>query len=259
MPAGRPPKVDPGSLYAFAHQFYWDFRRLAEGTVRWRFDKKEYEQLTREIDEEQLIGDEDRERHRKLAENEIRIGQLQPERKEARLQDIAESETFVRRDWYFRVAGIQSRKQVRVPAEGDVIELLLNPNTTSEQIRELCKEAVMDRTITIRSETREVEVSAWPIPAGSSFPSYLSQYAEQYVAALRDARFPSCEISVRPTTRLKQFWFLSRALAGALYGVSTRTAINLVGSMRPEQVFRESRHARPTRRRGKARHIKFRH
>ena len=64
----------------------------------------------------------------------------------------------------------------------------------------------------------KVEVSAWPIPAGSPFPGYLSQYAEQYVEALRDPHFPRCDISTRPTSQLKQFWFLSRSLAGHFSG-----------------------------------------
>ena len=95
---------------------------------------------------------------------------------------------------------------------------------------------------------KRVEVPAWPIPPGSPFPGYLSQYAEQYAQALRDPRFPRCDVSTRPSSQLKQFWFLSRALAGALFGVSTRTAINLVGSLRPEQAFEESRGAKAARR-----------
>jgi hypothetical protein len=97
---------------------------------------------------------------------------------------------------------------------------------------------------------REVnDYPAWPIPAGSTLPTYLSEYAEQYIAALHDRRFPRCDTATRPTNRLKQFWFLSHALAGALYGVTTRTAMNLVGSLRPEEIFQVSRDAKPKRRR----------
>jgi hypothetical protein len=102
----------------------------------------------------------------------------------------------------------------------------------------------MIRTLKLGSETRDVEIPAWPIPVGSTFPGYLAQYAEQYVAALHDPRFPQCNVASRPSTKLKQFWFLSRALAGALFGITTRTAINLVGSLRPEQLFEESRDAK---------------
>jgi hypothetical protein len=38
-------------------------------------------------------------------------------------------------------------------------------------------------------------------------------------------------------------------LAGALYGVSTRTAINLVGSLRPEETAERSRFGKPERKR----------
>lgn len=71
----------------------------------------------------------------------------------------------------------------------------------------------------------------------------LGQYACEFIAARKDTRF--LRSTDRPTSRLKQLWFLSRALAGALYGVGTRTAMNLVGSMRPEQMFEESREGKP--------------
>ena len=90
----------------------------------------------------------------------------------------------------------------------------------------------------------------WPIAAGSVLPMYLSQHAAEFIAAKHDKRFP---LSDRPTSQLKQLWFLSRALAAALYGVKLRTAINLVGSKRPEEVFEESRAAKPLRKR--ARHL----
>jgi len=138
--------------------------------------------------------------------------------------------------------------------------VLLDPNTTPEQLRELCKAALMTRLVEVEPGiVKEVEVPAWPIPAGSQLPTYLSQHAEQYVAALHDPRFPHCDVSRRPSNRLKQFWFLSRALAGALFGVTTRTAINLVGSMRPEQVFHKSRAGKPVRKRKLKRIMSRRH
>jgi hypothetical protein len=72
---------------------------------------------------------------------------------------------------------------------------------------------------------------------------------------LKDPRFPRCDVKLRPTNRLKQFWFLSRALAGAAFGYRTRTSINLVGSLRPEQTFEESHAAKPVRRQRKLRQI----
>jgi hypothetical protein len=208
-------------------------------------------ELTEGLSETQLIDDEDRKRHQQIVDEEIRTGRLEQSRRQERLRDITDSELLVRRDSFRQDAADQARREIRVRGEPDVVNVLLNPNTTPEQIRELCKDAFMSRTIKIGPETREVEVPAWPIPPGSTFPGYLSQYADQYVAALRDPRFPRCDVSTRPSNRLKQFWFLSRALAGALYGVSTRTAINLVGSMRPEQVFHQSREGKRARRKQK--------
>ena len=168
------------------------------------------------------------------------------------IEGLDDARSSVQRDWYLRQAAIEAQKEIKLPGEPDVIEVLLDPNTTPEQIREVCKDAVMPRTVTIGSETRIVEVSAWPIPSGDPFPTYLAQFAEQYVDALSDPRFPRSD---RPSSRLKQFWFLSRALAGALYGVSPRTSINLVGSMRPEKVFDQSRQGKPGRKKRKPNRI----
>jgi hypothetical protein len=249
MAAGRPKKADPGTLYTFAQQFYWDFRRLSEGKVRWRFNEKRYQELLAELDKTPLIDDSDRARHRDIAEQEIARGELDPHKKAERLRDIEDAEVRAREDFYRHEAVLEARDEIRVPGESDVIEVLLNPRTTPQKIRELCKESLMTRLFKIGNDTREVEVPAWPIVVGSTLPTYISEYAEQYVAALNDPRFPSCDVSDRPSSRLKQFWFLSRALAGALYGVRTRTAINLVGSLRPEESFQESRDAKPSRRR----------
>jgi hypothetical protein len=250
MGAGRPKKADPGTLYAIAHQFYWDFRRLSEGTSKWFYDKKKHQQLERQAEEAELqLTEEQEARAVEVAENEIRSGRIQESDKENRIREIEESQLSVTRAILFRDAAEEARRVVPVRAEREVISLLLDPNTTPDQIREVCKDAFMKRTITLGSETREVDFPAWPIPAGSAFPSYLAEYAENYIAALHDPRFPRCDVSRRPTNRLKQFWFLSRALAGALYGVQTRTAVNLVGSLRPEQAFHETRDGKPARKR----------
>ena len=232
-------------MYAFAHQFYWDFRRLAEGTSRRRFDEKKYKQLTKELQGIQLIDDEDRARYRQIVDEEIRTERLKPSRREESIRNFEDSDLLVRRMSYYQEASAKAEKEIRVPGQEDVISVLLDRNTTPEKIRSLCKKAFMTRTFM----GREIEVLAWPLPPGSPLPSYLSQYAEQFVGALRDPRFPTCDVSTRPSTRLKQFWFLSRALAGALYGVSTRTAINLVGSLRPEETAERSRFGKPERKR----------
>lgn len=247
MSAGRPQKADPGTLYAFAHLFYWDFRRLAEGSVRWRRDPLKYKQLTEDLDKMQFIDDEDRIRHEQIVDEEIRSGKLEPSEKETRIRHIADGENTVRRESYRREAMDYARKEIKIPGEKEVVRILLDPETTPDQVRDLCKESSME----LNYQGREIEVSAWPIPPGSTLPTYLAQYAEQHVAALNDPRFPRANTLKRPSTKLKQFWFLSRALAGALYGVSTRTAINLIGSLRPEESLELSGYARPKRKRSK--------
>jgi hypothetical protein len=255
MGAGRPKKADPQRLYVIAQQFYCDFRRLAEGSRRWHHDPKLYQELTANLEELSLVGDGDRARHEYLADEEIRMGRLDASRREEKIQYIADSELWVRRETYRRHAGEAAAREIKIPGEPDVLNVLLDPDKTPAQVRELCKDAFMSTTVEVEPGVmKDVEISAWPTAEGSTLPRYLSQYAEQYVEALRDPRFPSCEVSTRPSTRLKQLWFLSRSLAGALFGVTTRTAVNLVGSMRPEQLFLESRNGKPARRQRKRRH-----
>src|SRR5712692_7970980 len=100
MPAGRPQKADAGSVYAFAHQFYWDFRRLADGTHRWRFDEKKFLQLTTGLENIPRFDDEDRTRHQRIADEEIRTGRLEASRRQERLRDVTDSEMLVRRESY---------------------------------------------------------------------------------------------------------------------------------------------------------------
>lgn len=251
MSAGRPQKADPGSLYSFAHQFYWDFRRLSEGRYRWIVNKRKLEQLQHEAETTpvELIPEEIK-RHERLVDEEIQKGILNPDRRDARLLEMKEAQIRATRDFFQRLVIEDAREEVRTPGEPEVIAALLDRQTTPDRLRELCKDSVMTRTMDVQPGlTKEVEVPAWPLPPGSPFPTYLAQYAEQYVAALNDPRFPSCDASIRPSNQRKQFWFLSRALAGAVFGVSTRTAINLVGSLRPEETFKASRDAKPERKR----------
>ena len=244
MPAGRPKEADPGTLYSFAHQFYWDFRRLDEGRRRWALDTGKLQQWTKELENLDIPAEA-----ASKADEEILAGRLEASRKQERLRELKEQLSATRWLWP-DLAKEDSMKWVKIPGEPEVIKELLDPETTPARLRDLCKDAVMTRTVQVEPGVKkEIEIPAWPIPAGSPFPTYLAQYAEQYVAALHDPRFPNCDVSIRPSSRLKQFWFLSRALAGAVFGVRTRTAINLVGSLRPEEIFEDSRDAKPARKR----------
>lgn len=244
MTAGKKRKADPGTLYTFAHQFYWDFRRLSEGRHRWVLDTVKLQQSMTEIKALSITAEAT-----KKAEEEIQAGILTPSKRQERFRELEEQ--LLSTQWLWPItAKEEAMKEMRIPGEPEVLKELLDPATTPDRLREVCKGAVMTRVVQVQPGVqKEVEVPAWPIPPGSPFPNYLSQYAEQYLAALRDPRFPRCDVSTRPSTRLKQFWFLSRALAGALFGVATRTAINLVGSLRPEESMEASRYAKPVRQR----------
>ena len=101
MTAGRPTKVDSGTLYAFAHQFYWDFRRIAEGMPRWRINKLKQKQLEAEFDlkTDAQLRNELRQIHERMVSDEIRAGVLKEDQRESRLREIAEAEIPVTRDW----------------------------------------------------------------------------------------------------------------------------------------------------------------
>jgi hypothetical protein len=244
--------ADAGALYAFAHQFYWDFRRILEGHFLWKYDKEEYKQLAREIDSQKV----QLQLHQEVAlakavVREVHEGRVPENQTKARLLEMKNSNIEVTREWLHREAAEMSRKQVKVSGKPEVIAALLRAQTP-EEVREICGDAFVLKPIQIEpGVTKELMMPNWPISVGSVLPRYLSEYAPQFIAAKNDPRFPKS--TSRPSSQWKQLWFLSRALAGALYGVSTRTAINLVGSKRPEESFEESRAAKSLRKRARQR------
>jgi hypothetical protein len=251
MPVGRPRVVDPSTLYGLAQEFYWDLHHLAEGSSRWRFDENKYKHLVESLESTALVADdEDRANYKRSVDYEIQAGYLEPSRRQGRLREIERTELSGRWEMFRNVARADARKELKVSGEGEVLRGLLEA-TTAEQIREICKDAFVPRTFEVEPGVFKTwSVSNWPIAFGSMLPACLAEFASEFVAATRDSRYPR---STRPTNRLKQLWFLSRALAGAFFGVKTRTAINLVGSMRPEQVFVESRGAKPARKKRRLR------
>ncbi len=244
MPAGRPKRVDPQNLYAFAHLFYSDLRRLAEGSYRWRFNQEKYKRLLAEIERTQL-SDEKESSVKHHVEKETRAGRLKEEEKQSRLRDEEDGLLRATHQWHRIEAADEASELVKIPGEPDVLRALLRARTP-KQVRRICKDAFVTREVEVEpGRTESILVPNWPLSSGSVLPSRLSRHAEEFVAALRDRRFPRSD---RPSNQLKQLWFLSRALAGALFGINARTAINLVGSRRPEQMFEESRAGKPVRR-----------
>jgi hypothetical protein len=247
MKVGPKRRVEPAKLYTYAQHLYWDFRTLAEGNIRWGFDRERYKQIVEEIESQPLPADDyDRKLHSLQVEKEIRTGRLEAARREERLQQLERAELAKRLPWLRSFAKDDAEKEIGIPGEPDVLRALLDART-AKRIRRICEDAY----VYVKKEVepgviREFKVRNWPIDPGSPLPSFLSRYAEQFVAAKKDPRFPR---SSRSSTLLKQVWFLSRALAGAHFREKPRTAVNLIGSMRPEQMFEESSAAKPKRKR----------
>jgi hypothetical protein len=232
--------ADSGNLYAFAHQFYWDFRRLAEGHFRWKHDDEEYEKLVQEIDKGEFALNKYQKRAlARAVRSDVQEGRLAETDRIPRLRELGIKNLRVTGEWLRGEAAEASRKQIKVPGKPEVVEALLQAETP-EEVRNICKNAFVSKNVEVAPGVmRELTMPNWPIPVGSVLPGYLSEYASQLIAAKNDPRFPKS--TTRPSSQWKQLWFLSRALAGALYGVSVRTAINLVGSKRPDEMFEESR------------------
>lgn len=231
MPAGRPKHGDAGTLYAFAHQFYWDFRRLVEGAYRQRIDERKYERLLARAEKVPLRDDQISHIH-KYVDEEIEAGRSKEADRATRLREVTETTLQATHEELRHRAAKLATVHPHMAGEPEVFDFLLQADTP-EQVRDICKDA-----------------PNWPISLGSVLPLYLSKYAVEFIAARKDSRFPK---STRQSSRLKQLWFLSRTLAGAIFDYEPRTAINLVGSKRPEQIFDESRAAKPSRKQNKRR------
>jgi hypothetical protein len=214
-------------------------RGISEGHVRWKHDEEEYKRLANAIDSQKVQLDYHQEvALAKAVVREVHEGRLPESQLKERLLEMKNSNLEVTRDWLHRQAAEMARKQEKVPGKPEVIAALLKAQTP-EEVREICSDAFVQKSVQVEPGiTRQITISNWSISSGSVLPTYLTQYASEYLAAKSDKRFPASD---RATSQLKQLWFLSRALAGALFGVTTRTAINLVGSKRPEQVFEDSR------------------
>ena len=214
-----------------------------------RLDEELHAELVAEADKIKTLDDGQTRALVRAVRLEVAQGHLAPENKTARLRELGIENLRVTREYFRDRASDLAQIEVKtVPGQPEVIKRLLDA-TTTEEVRTICGGAFGTKTREVQPGViREIQVPNWPISVGSSLPDYLSRYAAQFIAAKSDKRFP---VSDRPTSQLKQFWFLSRALAGAVFGESVRTAINLVGSIRPEEAFEGSRDAKLSRTRKK--------
>jgi hypothetical protein len=255
MRPGRPTKADAGALYGFAHQFYWELKSVTEGLFR-VYHNKALDQRLRDEAEAAQLSEEQLADADETVLRQIKSGALAENKREQRLHEVKEELLFGIKFRKLSEAAQRSRQTIPVPGEPDVIEQLLSA-TTPQRVVEICNDAFSIRRDEVEpGVVREVQVPNWPISSESILPRYLSQYAAEFIAAKNDPRFPRAH---RPTNRLKQLWFVSRALAGSVHGIRTRTAINLVGSLRPDQMFHRSRNGKSVRRTRKAENLKRGH
>ena len=251
MSAGRPRKADPKELYFFANHFYADFRGLAEGHSRQWLDKQKFNELMAGVGNMEL-HEPQKALLRNQVEEEARLGTWNDAQKQERLKVLNDEILMLHKIGFRFEAADAARVEKKIPGEPDVLNDLLRARTP-DRIREICKDAFTVIHAEIRQGVfKDVEVLNWPLPSGngSMFPRYLAQFADQFIDAKKSAKFPRSD---RPSSQPKQLWFLSRALAGAVLGVHPRTAVNLVGSKRPEEIFEESRAGKPERKRRRSR------
>ena len=196
MRRGRKRKADPGMLHGLAQQLYADFVSLSEGRWKWFLEKEKHQQLNQQIESAELqLTEGQKARAVEVADEEVRRGKIQESDRTNRIREIEEKQLPVTRDHLFLAAPLEIGRAVRVRGQPELIEVLLNRGIPSEQIRELCKDAFMRRTVTLGSEIREVEVPAWPISMGSMLPACLTKFSDHYVGALNDPRFPGCDVT----------------------------------------------------------------
>jgi len=121
MPAGRPRQADPGTLYAFAHQFYWDFRRLLEGGYRGRIDEERFERLLVRAEKVQ-VRDDQLSHVRKYVNEEIEDGRSKEVDRAMRLQEVTESTLEATREELRHRAAKLATAQLKIPGEPEVLD-----------------------------------------------------------------------------------------------------------------------------------------
>lgn len=102
-----------------------------------------------------------------------------------------------------------------LPAEPDTLVALFDAKTV-KRVRAICQN------------------SAWMAKQPASYLARcLPMFAKQFLAAMRDPHFPDSD---RKSSIPGKFWFAARFLAGAMYGLSGRRTMNIIGPGRPEEL-----------------------
>lgn len=245
-----PKPVSAEQLYPFAYEFYRDLRRLAEGYPRLALDQERFEKVRKSFVGLDLLSEEERTAFDEREEM-IQTARLSETERRARRRLLELDIEDAMDEQRHPLARKSALKQIIIPGKPEVLENLLQAKTP-ECVREICSAynpvGPANSGTLGKPGARRRRIPNWPVAFGSTLPYYLSLQAEAFIAAKNSVRFPCSD---RPSNRLKQFWFLARALAGAVFGVRARTAINILGSTRPEEILKQSRAAKqPRKKRG---------
>jgi hypothetical protein len=209
-----PKPISQKALYDRANELYWAFRQLGEGYFKNCFDRHRYKRTKRDLRAEYFLNVQDG--------------------------------TDFRR---FEIAYEKAYGRIKVPGKPEALQALLTFGSAAE-VRHICKGAFRVEMIDIYQPMSSVDgprcvlagqyrrkVLNWPIISGGTLPHFLSRHAERFVVAKTDARYPA---STRRTSEFKRLWYLARALAGTSLGITTRSAINVLGSLKPKESFEQS-------------------
>lgn len=215
---GPKPRTSFEELYFLAEDFYRDFNRLLDGGKQFSIDQDLYTNIKTALREQ-------------LVEINYHSAELEDEEDSSSLEGELE-----------RIAFDKAASEQKVGGDPTFLYALLKA-TSSDEVRMISRDAQAAR-----------KAVNWPLRDGSMLLQSLETYAETFIAAKNSPKYPKASGScytkrVRPTTMRKQLWFLSRALAGAVLKLAPRTAVNIIGSSRPEQILKMSRGAKPARRR----------
>ena len=114
-----------------------------------------------------------------------------------------------------KVDSAEFARGAAIPGEPRTIAALFEAQTV-KQVRAICQN------------------SAWMAKQPHSYVSRcLPTFAKQFLNAKADRHFPNSD---RISSTEKRLWFVARFLAGALYGLSGRRSMNLIGPGRAEEI-----------------------
>ena len=218
-----PAAVSRIALRGFSRLYFRDLRALARGRKIRKFSGQRYEKHIHEHLSPRPSYGQRLEIEEQVAKS-VSAGEISIENAPGVIGDLVVIKQFLKN----RNAHDAAEKMAWVKHDElkctSAIQAILNGS--ADEIRQACVGAfkIVEKEVR-KGEFQPVEIPVWPIDDGSQFPYYLAIHAEQIVTARIDPHYPG---SNRPSSQEKQLRFLARALAGAVQGRSTRTAINIL-------------------------------